>query len=394
MRRLLQIDWRLGPDYPMGIQDSAVGLVAGRLVSAGGFTRHPLDILRRCPDAFGGASSGFTSLTFALDPADLAAGWQRLPDMPGPARQGAAVAVLDGALYAMGGMNYDEPYTYRDTFRLRREGDAWVWEELPAARLPWPVYGAGGSAAVIGSRIYLTAAADRFQACPGEDADFHSEAGRNGSPVGRALLMLDTQDLGAGWQRLADCPGVPQFDAGVAAAGGRLYRLGGIYAPLVCGDRPHYYNAIDAWVYDPASDCWSRRRDLPHGANRRAVVFQDRYILLLAGYRYAWTRLLDGTVLSALAPAEERLDWQAFFADTVLVYDTRTDELGTADTLLERTSYPGADIAGDTVYCLGGEGGPRLWHPSTLQIGRVRQPVAAGPGGGGTSPARRSDAPP
>ena len=368
---VLRIEWRLGPDYPMGIQDSALGVVDGYVVSAGGFTRHPLDVLAHHPDAFGGEASGFTRLTFALDLAHEGAGWQRISDMPGPARQGPAVAVADDALYVMGGMNYTEPYTYRDTHRLRHVGGEWVWEELTAARLPWPVYGAAASTAVIGSRIYLLGAADFFTAPGTADNDFHSEAGRDGSPVSRALLVLDTADLRAGWRRLADCPGLPQFDAGVAAAGGRLHRLGGIYAPLNPGDGPHYYNAVDAWEYDPATDVWTRLADMPDGANRRALVWGDWHVLLVAGYKYARTWHLDGTRTDAYTEAEKARDWKDFFEDTVLVYDTETQRLERADSLIERTSYPSSAIVGGTVYCLGGEGGPRLWHPATLQIGRI-----------------------
>ncbi|MEW6749720.1 MAG: hypothetical protein AB1505_01915 [Candidatus Latescibacterota bacterium] len=377
MRHLLGIDWRLGPDYPMGIQDSAVGFASGRLVSAGGFTRHPRDVLRQHPDAFDGEPSGFTRLTFALNLADEGSGWQRLPDVPGPARQGAAVAVVDDALYLMGGMSYAAPHTYRETFRLRCQAGQWAWEELPGARLPWPAYGAGASTAVVGPRIYLTATADFF-APPGvEDPDLHSEAGREGSPVGRALLMLDTRCVDRGWQRLPDCPGLPLCDAGVAAAGGRVWRLGGIHAPLHPGDGPHYYNAVDSWVFDPAAETWSRLPDLPPGANRRALTWQDRYILLVAGYRYGWTRLCDGSRAPAHSEEERQRDWTSFFEDTVLVFDTATSELGTADPLLERTSYPSSAVVGDTVYCLGGEGGPRLWHPATLHIGTVRGPSPA-----------------
>ena len=39
--------------------------------------------------------------------------------------------------------------------------------------------------------------------------------------------------------------------------------------------------------------------------------------------------------------------------------------------LIEQTCYPGAAVLGDTLYCLGGEGGPRLYHPATLQIGKI-----------------------
>ncbi len=375
LQPMLRIEWRLGPDYPMGIQDSAAGCVDGMVVSAGGFTRHPLDICRQHPDAFGGEVSGFTRLTFAFCPEDESAGWRRIADMPGPARQGAAVAVVNGALYAMGGINYAEPYTYSDVCRLRKDGDRWVWEELPDARLPWPVYGSACSTAVIGNKVYLLGVADFFQGPGADGPDFHSEAGRNGDPVGSALLVLDTTCIGAGWKRLADCPGVPKFDSGVAAAGGKIYQLGGIFAPLA--KSPYaYYNAVDCWEYNPESDGWARLRDLPHGANRRALVYEDRYILLIAGYKYPKTWHPDGSVTDALTAEEQSRAWESFFEKTVLVYDTRSGRLGTADPLLEQTSIPSAGSVGDTLYCLGGEGGPRLFHPATLQIGKVVEVIA------------------
>src|SRR5262245_31406141 len=169
----------------MGIQDSALDVVDGKVVSAGGFTRHTRDILSTHPDAFGGKPSGFTKLTFMFDPQKESAGWQRVADMPGPARQGAAVAVVDDALYIMGGINYTAPHTYRETYRLRHRQGNWEWQELTAARLPWPVYGAAGSTAVIGRKIYLFGVADFFPTPGSKGADFHTEAGREGSPVSR-----------------------------------------------------------------------------------------------------------------------------------------------------------------------------------------------------------------
>ena len=387
LKPMLKIQWRLGPDYPMGIQDSAVGNVGDKIVSAGGFTRHPLDIVAKHPDAFGDEASGkkrqsgFTKLTFALDPAREDLGWQRIVDMPGPARQGNAVAVVGDAMYVMGGTNYDDPKTYRDTYRLQCRDGQWKWTKLGTCQLPWPVYGASGSTAVIGRKLYLLATADFFQPPGAKSADFHSEAGREGSPVGSALLVLDTEVTAAGWRRLADCPGVPQFDAAVTAIGGKIWRLGGIHAPVDPSEVPAklrlpYYNAVDSWVYDPGVDQWLRLRDMPHGSNRRALPYGDRYVILVAGYKYSYTWNLDGTRTNTLTADEKGKDWKAFFQDTVLVYDTKTGWLGTADSLVERTSYPAATIIGDTIYCLGGEGGPRHWHPCTLHIGKIIGPVS------------------
>jgi hypothetical protein len=62
------------------------------------------------------------------------------------------------------------------------------------------------------------------------------------------------------------------------------------------------------------------------------------------------------------------------FEKTVMVYDTATGSLGTVDSLIEQTSLPSATAVGDILYTLGGEGGPRLFHPATLQIGQVSVP--------------------
>jgi hypothetical protein len=165
----------------------------------------------------------------------------------------------------------------------------------------------------------------------------------------------------------------------VAAVTGRIYVLGGIFAPLrKAGAGPysdgstsyHYYNTVDSWVYDPATDVWTRLPDLPDGANRRALALQDRYIILAGGYKYPQTWLLDGTRRSAYSEAEKQRDWKTFFETTVLVFDTQKRQLGTADPLPERTSWPGGAVLGDTLYVLGGEGG-RLWHPATFQTGTV-----------------------
>jgi N-acetylneuraminic acid mutarotase len=370
LKPTLKIRWRLGPDYPMGIQDSAVGIIRGKVISAGGFTRHPQNIRNKYLDAFGGLPSGFTKLTFVFDPQNETAGWKRVSDMPGPARQGTAVAVVDNMLYAMGGINYTEPFTYRDTYRLQEKENTWVWDKLETCQLPWPVYGAANSTVVIGKKLYLLGVADYFQGPGARGPDFHSEAGRNGSPVGQAMLVLNTARLRAGWKRLADCPGVPKCNSAVAAVGSKIYQLGGIFAPLAQSDLA-YYNAVDSWMYDPERDKWTRLQDLPHGSNRRALAYGDRYIVLISVFKYAKTRNLDGTVTDVYNAEEKSRRNRDRFEKTVLVYDTKTGRLGTANELIEPTCYPSSAVVGDTIYCLGGEGGPRLYHPATLQIGKV-----------------------
>jgi hypothetical protein len=157
-----------------------------------------------------------------------------------------------------------------------------------------------------------------------------------------------------------------------ASVGGRIYVLQGTYAPLKPSPNP-YYNVADSWLYDGAKNEWSRLRDLPPGANRYAVPYRERYMILIGGYKYPRMWNPDGTQTEVYTPEEKAKDWKEFFEDTVLVYDTRTGRLGTADHLLDRSSLPMVAIHGDTVFALGGEGGARLWHPATFEIGQVTE---------------------
>jgi N-acetylneuraminic acid mutarotase len=375
----LRIEWREGPEYPMGIQDSALAVVDGVIVSAGGFTRHPKDVVKHYPDAFAGqplmngAASGFTALTFIFDPREAHAKWKRIANIPGPARQASASAVVGGDFYAIGGFNYTKPFTYRDTYRLRREGDAWRWSKL-ACELPWPV--CESAAVVIHGKIYLVGGADFHPPAGEKDPDFISEESRSGQPVGRALLVLDTRDPAAGWKRLADLPGSPRFDVCAAGAGGKIYVLGGVHRATTAG-KTGYYNVTDAWMYDPATGVWTAIGDMPAGANRRAVTFADRYILLLGGYKYQFTWKAGAAPKDVYSEAEKKMAMAELMEDAVLVFDTQTHRISRADHLLDPASFPMAGIDGATIYTLGGEGGRRLWHPATFQIGTITLQDAA-----------------
>ena len=368
---MLQIDWRHGPAFPLGIQDCSVGTVHGKIVSAGGFSRHPKDILRAHPDAFGGEASGFTKMTFAFDPRDEAAGWTRIADRPGIARQGAATVVVHDELWTFGGFSYAEPLCFGDACRLRFSGGTWVWDTVAAAALPWPMCWPGS--AVVGTEVYLVGGVDYFQPEGQAGPDLHTEAGRTGNPVGQATWVLDTACPDQGWTRAADLPGTARGLGGVGVAGGRIWAMGGFHGALrPAPDGGCYYNVVDSWVYDPAADAWSRLADLPHGCNYGVVVYRDRYLILLGGYRYARTQNPDGTRANCRTAAEEGRDWKEFFQRRVLVYDTDTGELADADPLLDEDNGPVATMLDDTIYYLGSEGGRGLWHPDAFLIGQVQ----------------------
>jgi hypothetical protein len=380
----LHIPWRAGPEYPMGIQDSAVGVVNGKVISAGGFSRRPLNVLSEWPDAFDGESSGFTLLTLIFDPANESAGWTRITDVPGSPRQGAASAVVNNALYIMGGFNYSDTMCYNLCYRLSLSGGNWVWDTMP--HLPW--VNCEGNAVVIGQKIYMIGAVDYYQCSGASGSDFHTQVGRTstaypqGSPVSQALLMLDTSNTSAGWQRLADMPGTHRTLASVAAVNNKIYVLGGQWDPADTSIGA-YCNVVDSWVYDVESNTWSALPDMPDGCNRKAVAYADRYIIMCGGFKYEYTYRQDGSKVLAYSPTEME-EWNSsgptggmfeFFKKEVLVFDTVTNQLGYADDMLDTSSWPLTAVDGNTVYTLGGEGGTAggtyIQHPSLFEIGAV-----------------------
>lgn len=346
------------------------------LVSAGGYTRYPKDVVKHYPDVFGGAEQGYTNYTFALDVVHPGSQWTRLPDMPGPPRETGVAAVVGDALYVFGGFSHSEPYAFRDGFRLERRGNQWTWQTLPVS-LPWPVSEAG--IAVIGSRIFVLGGAD-FYPKDGEKPDFFSDASRDGHPVGTSLLMLDTNAMAAGWQLLPALPGTSRFDNSLVAVDGKLYSLTGIHRGHDI--QPMAYRSVtDAWVYDLATRRWSRLPDAPDGANRGAVAWKH-FVILAGGFRYG-ERVSPGTRVVSYSDTERKLEhkkrYASFVQQDVLVFDARHQRWGRADSLLESASLPMMDISGNRIFALGGEGG-RLWHSDTLQIGVISTaPEASAP---------------
>ena len=154
---------------------------------------------------------GFLNKAWGLDLENPAAGWTRLPDFPGVARQEIFAIVVDGSLYCWGGFSYSPPYCYRDGYRLSNRHGIWAWGPLPP--LPSPVASAGICA--IGSKIYVCGGAD-YDAKQIYTASDRAGANRR---LGARLLMLDTQNLPAGWKPLPECPGTPRMVAAMAAVG-------------------------------------------------------------------------------------------------------------------------------------------------------------------------------
>jgi hypothetical protein len=365
--RMLSIEWRRGPSLPQGLQDSDGGIVDGWLVSAGGFCSGQQGVPGK-PDTY---PRGFLRRAMGLELDRPAAGWVDLPDLPGAPRQGLDAAVAEGSILLWGGFSYDAPFTYREAHRLSRADGGWTWTALPD--LPWPIL--GGGSCVVGSKVYLLGGADY------DTTQFYTETDRTKTVarMGARLLELGAADAAPVWRERAPCPGTPRYVHAVAAAGGMIYCLGGATgsdnaAGTTC-------TVVDNWRYDPAADRWQPLADLPVASGNfpsGAIVYRDRYLLLVGGYQYGTVLNPDGTTRPAYGMPTRHDPANAMCSD-VFVYDTHAGAFGSADPLPLNNNLPMTVVAGDRIHLLGGEiGGATIegetfgHHPDLYLVGTIR----------------------
>ena len=366
LKLMLNISWRPGPSLPQGFQDSKGGVVHDSLVTVGGFCSGQKGVRRK----EGTYPRGFLKKVWRFPFASETAGWQELPEFPGTARQGLDAAVVSQVIYCFGGFNYSEPYCYRDGYRLFKADDACQWERLPD--LPWPL--AAHGSAVIDGAIFVVGGADYDAKKFNTAADRHGKVPR----LGARLLVLDTKRLDRGWRELPACPGTPRFVHAVAAVNGRLYVIGG--AASGDGAAGSTYTVVDNWRYDPDAKTWQRLLDTPVASGNfpaGAIVYAERYILLIGGYQYGAILRPDGSVAAPYGTPTRHYAENAMCSD-VFVFDTAGDRFGRATPLPLNNNLPMAVISGDGVHLVGGEIGQATLdgesfghHPDLYLVGTI-----------------------
>lgn len=284
LQQLLKIEWKTGEDLPQGFQDSDGGFIGRTLITACGFCSGGLEEDNRQKP--GRYPRGFLKKVWGINVDEPSAKWMALPDFPGVPRQGLFSAKINDSICLWGGFSYDEPFTFRDGWKLSRNvsGD-WEWQQLPD--LPWLLNSA--SACKIGSRIYVIGGAD-YDGVRG----FYTEADRAGDHkrLGARMLILDMANPAGGWTEGPECPGTPRFVHAVQVVNGRIFVIGGATGDVVRDGMAYGYCSVaDNWMFDPATDQWSRLRDLPVSSGNfpksTNLVFQDRWIILPGGHQYS-----------------------------------------------------------------------------------------------------------
>ncbi|CAM4550616.1 unnamed protein product [Lepidochelys kempii] len=246
--------------------------------------------------------------------------WRRLGQFPDGPRFRHAAAVLDNALYVLGGKHY---YGVRDTlataFRYDPVQDSWQrLADMPSARSSFPAVGVAGRIYALGGSSEDTYCTDGVQ-CYDPPADTWRPCSPLPAPLcGHAACTLDggiyvsggcdDSNEGRAWLlRLG--PGGPPAQlapmmeerAGhiMEALGGRLYVAGGL-----CWHDGGSTDQLACEVYSPSTDAWVRLSPLPqaHVGGASAVLQGELYVL--GGYSQETYR--DNHLVHAYQPGRGR----------------------------------------------------------------------------------------
>ena len=177
----------------------------------------------------------------------------------------------------------------------------------------------------------------------------------------------------------------------MAVVRGRIYLIGGMSIMSVTDkvqgatrdkNEPEYCSVVDNWMFDPASNRWSRLRDLPVSSSAffgGSIAFRDRYLLLVGGFQFPRIANPDGTLRDKYGVASRFQNKGEFYND-VFVYDTESGLFGTADKLPLNNVTPMTVVHGDKVFLLGGETGGSVvegevygHHPELYLVGTIRE---------------------
>ena len=277
------ITWTLGPNHPEFRKGGCLATLDGKVISVFGM-RQPW---------------GEMATMYLYDPDEQ--WWQRGPDAPvGQCYVRGTHA--GGAFWSIGGRGaLVRGKVHPACFRLANEEGRFTWERMADLN---ESRGWAPSVAVDG-KLYVLGGSQ----------------GGHGPTVG-GVEMLDWRTAGAKWQRIAEIPGPTRGWNSAAAAGGKIYLVGGLHFYDAASERRGERLRLDElWQLDPETRQWTAKRPIPFPlAGADCCVLDDRYIVLIGG----------AADTSAYSPHMRKLREQdrfhkSYYNPFVLVYDTATD---------------------------------------------------------------------
>lgn len=204
-----------------------------------------------------------------------AAKWEIISELP-THRKSFSTAVVDGKIYLIGGTLFEHargvlrdpgPGIWRGPFGMSLvevyDPETNTWQRLA----DMPTVRAGAETAVVDGKIYVMAG------YAGKD-----NQGKNFKFL-KALEMYDPQT--DTWVRKQDLP-IPRIQFGVGAVAGKIYAIGGLLDPKE--KKPGLQGRLDlVEVYDPVSDTWAKRADMPTRRDGFATAVINDTIYAIGG---------------------------------------------------------------------------------------------------------------
>jgi N-acetylneuraminic acid mutarotase len=218
----------------------------------------------------GGSLPGLCSTVEAYDP--VADKWEKKANMP-TARGALSASVVDGKIYAIGGLMGDGPTSTVEEYDP--VADRWIKKaNMPTARY-------GLSTSVVNGRIYAIGGA------PSQQVTF--------ATVEEYDPAIDK------WTPKADMP-TSRFYHSASVVNGKIYAIGGW-----TGDAEGEDALSTVEVYDPVTDKWTDKADLPTARGGLSTSVVNGKIYAVGG------EIIEGGLALCLPTVEEYTPegWQA-----------------------------------------------------------------------------------
>ena len=287
--------------------------------------------------------------------------WTSRADMPTP-RAHSATAVVDGKIYVMGGFsdNPSNPAAYTQMEAYDPATDTWTRKaDLPKPKHTFSANAIDGKIYIVGGQSTIPNTADLFVYDPATDTwtqkadmpvrrSWGPSASANGQlyviggwvgtipqdPAG-SVLVYRYDPPSDTWTQKADLPDF-RFESGAASVDGKIYLLGG--SPRGPGDQGALPGRETVYMYDPATDTWAQKADMP--TRRRSFA----------------TAVVNGKIYAIGGDIGGNLANPGPYTSVVEVYDPATDTWADADVapLPEARGLLTAAVVDDKIYVIGG----------------------------------------
>ena len=285
--------------------------------------------------------------------------WTSMAHMP-TARGGLGVAVVNGKIYAIGGVNNDTQLAVNEEYDPAT--DTWKTRE------PMPTARSGSAVAVYQSKIYVIGGT--------------VGTGENVAFTGATEVYDPATNT---WETKTSMP-TPRADLSANTVNGKIYLIGG---KEYWDDDPLYHELYVNEVYDPASDSWTTETRMPVPAFGYASAVVDGKIYVFGGARQlleGFNNLTSGSSTQVYNTANKTWSSRANlpanrsyaaaeatrgltapkrvyvvggfdqfnYINLVHVYDSERNVWSTGASMLTARGYLGLAVVDDILYAIGG----------------------------------------